>query len=127
MTVPELRAECRRLGLPTYQVAGRRLVKADLVAQLVAHERQATPVVAHESPKVVDNVTDSMSTLRAKAERDLVLDYMTATKHASALGVSRDELLDQDAQTMHRILRGCSRPADERHWKTKEVIRGMVG
>jgi len=103
------------------------LVKADLVAQLVAHERQATPVVAHESPKVVDNVTDSMATLRAKAERDLVLDYMTATKHASALGISRDELLDEDAQTMHRILRGCSRGADDRHWRTKEVIRGMVG
>jgi len=34
MTVPDLRAECKRLGLPTYQVQGRRLRKADLVAQL---------------------------------------------------------------------------------------------
>ena len=31
MTVPELRVECKRLGLPCYQSKGRRLRKADLV------------------------------------------------------------------------------------------------
>ena len=67
-----------------------------------------------------------MAAMRAKAERDLLVDFQVACKHAEALGVTRAELLDQDAQTMHRILRGCSRPADDRHWRTKEVIRGMV-
>ena len=33
-TVPELRAECRRRGLPVYQHRGRRLLKADLLKQL---------------------------------------------------------------------------------------------
>ena len=73
-----------------------------------------------------DVVADPMAAMRAAAERDLLFDFYTATKHASALGISRDELLDQDAQTMHRILRGCSRPADDRHRRTKDVIRGMV-
>lgn len=34
MTVPELRVLCKARGLPTYQHKGRRLRKADLVAQL---------------------------------------------------------------------------------------------
>lgn len=34
MTVPELRKECKRLGLPVYQHKGRRLRKSDLVKQL---------------------------------------------------------------------------------------------
>lgn len=38
MTVPELRNECRRLGLPVYQRAGRRLRKADLIRQIRRHE-----------------------------------------------------------------------------------------
>ena len=67
-----------------------------------------------------------MAQMRAKAERDLLVDWWTATKNASALGISRDELLNQDAQTMHRIMRGCSRPADDRHWRVKSVLREMV-
>lgn len=34
MTVPQLRAECKRLGLPAYQHKGKRLRKADLIKQI---------------------------------------------------------------------------------------------
>ena len=67
-----------------------------------------------------------MAMMRAAAKRDLLIDFQTACKHASALGVTRAELLDQDRTSMHRILHGVGRPADDRHWRTKEVIRGMV-
>ena len=134
MTVPALRVECKRLGLPTYQHRGRRLVEADLIRQLTAGAPQRPlrrPVAPAPSnivlpPPVVGQATDPMAQMRAKAERDLLIDFETACKHATALGISRSELLDQDATTMHGILQGCSRPADERHWRTKEVIRGMV-
>ena len=67
-----------------------------------------------------------MSRMRAKAERDLLIDFYTATKHATALGISRSKLLDEDAMTMHRILQGYARPADDRHWRVKSVLREMV-
>lgn len=41
MTVPQLRAECKRQGLPVYQHKGKRLRKADLIRQLAT-----APVVA---------------------------------------------------------------------------------
>jgi len=155
MTVPELRAECKRRGLPTYQVQGRRLRKADLVRQLkgVNDDARTTGGRTESIDRVVRKRTisdgrrigrvafvvdpvperraqqvdsDPMLSARAQAERDLDIDWATATKHASALGIPRAELLDEDAATMHRILRGCSRPADDRHWRTKEVIREMV-
>ena len=85
---------------------------------------------ARKTPAVMadgaDVVADPMAVMRAKAERDLLIDFYTATKHATALGISRSELLDQDATTMHRILQGYARPTDERHWRTKEMIRAMV-
>lgn len=115
MTVPKLRDLCRARGLPTYQHKGRRLRKADLVAQL---ERQKHEQCNHDDP---------MAPMRAEAERALLLDYATASRHATALGIPRSELLDQDAITMHRILHDCARPADERHWRTKEMIRAIVG
>ena len=74
------------------------------------------PVVARGS----ELTTDPMAEMRAKAERDLLIDFYTASKHATALGVTRAELLEQDAMTMHRILRGCSRPADDRHSSAAE-------
>lgn len=126
MTVPELRAECKRMGLPTYQSKGLRMRKADLVAQLAAHERQTSHVVVHESATMTNKITDPMAELQAKAKRDLEIDHATACSHASALGILRDELLDRDAQTMHRILRGCARPADERHWRIKATFRELV-
>ena len=67
-----------------------------------------------------------MAQRRAKAERDLMIDWWMAAKHASALGISRSELLDEDAKTMHRILQSYSRPADEGHWRTKSVLREIV-
>ena len=141
ITVPELRAACRERGLPCYQSKGRRLRKADLVRQLTANvpdrplRRPAVPAPPKPSPVLEashavacgsGSATDPMAMMRAQAGHDLMVDWWTATKHASALGISRDELLEADAMTMHRILRGCARPADDRHWRTKEVLRGMV-
>lgn len=45
MTVPELRAECRRRGLPAYQRNGKRLRKADLERQLYRRRERS-----HETP-----------------------------------------------------------------------------
>lgn len=80
----------------------------------------------HTSTCGSGSVTDPMTQMRAKAEHDLLIDFWTATKHASASGISQSELLEQDAMTTHRILQGYARPADERHWRTKEVPPGMV-
>ena len=52
-----------------------------------------------------------MALMRAKAERDLLIDFYTASKHATALGISRDVLLDQHAMSMNRILQGYARPS----------------
>jgi hypothetical protein len=41
MTVAQLRAACKARGLPAWQSKGKRLRKADLVAQLRASERRA--------------------------------------------------------------------------------------
>jgi len=43
LTVPKLRDRCRRAKLPVYQHEGRRLLKSDLVGQLVKHYRKARP------------------------------------------------------------------------------------
>ena len=128
LTVPALRAECKRLGLPCYQHLGRRIRKKDLIRQLTSDvpesplRHPAVPAAPKASPTLeaphvatcgTDSTTDPMAAMRAQAEHDLMVDWCTATKHASALGISRDELLNQDAQTMHRILQGYARPADE--------------
>ena len=141
LTVPELRAACKARGLPRYQVRGKRLLKKDLIRQLTAIATgrplrcPAVPTPPKPSPVLEashavacgsGSATDPMAMMRAQAGHDLMVDWWTATKHASALGISRDELLEADAMTMHRILRGCARPADDRHWRTKEVLRGMV-
>ena len=148
LTVPALRVECKRRGLPCYQSKGRRLRKADLIAQLQntgssrncpdaplrplrrpavkAAPKASVAVQSRDAAACGSEIADPMAAMRAKAERDLIVDYQTAVKHAAALGISREELLEQDAVTMHRILRGCGRPADDRHWRTKDVIRGMV-
>jgi len=157
LTVPELRELCGKRGLPKYQSKGRRLKKADLVRQLEANDGTATGIERSvddrrssgevnadrtPSPGGIDLLSRRsagvsgacrshrrarQTTDRTTAERDLILDYETACKHAAALGITRSELLDEDATTMHRILQGYARPADERHWRTKEVIRGMMG
>ena len=141
ITVPELRAACRERGLPCYQSKGRRLRKADLVRQLTANvpdrplRRPAVPAPPKPSPVIEashavasgsDSTIDPLAAMRAQAERDLLIDYQVASKHATALGIGRDELLKEDRESMHRILHGCARPVDDRHWRTKEVLRGMV-
>ncbi len=49
MTVPQLRAECGRLGLPKYQHRDKRLNRADLLVQLAAHVRE-TYRLADDAP-----------------------------------------------------------------------------
>jgi hypothetical protein len=130
MTVPELRTECKRRGLPCYQSKGKRLRKADLVAQLegmkgVRKQRRNGPVRTRRNDGL-GVVPDRLASAFARAERDLIIDYRAACKHAEARGESVAELRDRDAQTMHRILRGYATPADERHWRTKADIRRRV-
>lgn len=50
LTVPQLRAECKRQGLPCYQSKGKRLRKADLVRQLGAFAKSA-PKAHQKDPK----------------------------------------------------------------------------
>lgn len=107
LTVPVLRSRCKELGLPAYQRRGKRLRKQDLIDQIDSY-------FAAEASRAVS------------AQTEAILDHWTSVRHAEALGWKRDRLLEHDARTMHRILRGVDRPTDQRHWSTKATIRGLV-
>jgi 7-keto-8-aminopelargonate synthetase-like enzyme len=52
LTVAKLRERCRRAKLPVYQDKGKRLLKADLVGQLVRWHRKTTAKPKHSEAAV---------------------------------------------------------------------------
>ena len=54
MTVPELRVECKRLGLPSYQMNGKRLRKAHLIQlidNVIGNDYPVEPAPPKQKPK----------------------------------------------------------------------------
>lgn len=130
LTVPALRARCRTAGLPCYQHRGRRLRKADLI-DLLTHglqdaPRGRTPRRTSKTTNVPSTSIETSHTVTQAIIDPYLLDHRVTLAHARALYVSKDELLALDALTMHRILRCVATPSDERHWRTKEVLREHV-
>lgn len=91
LTVSALRAECRRLGLPCYQSAGRRLRKADLVDAILAGGRKPKRRVARFVAPVI-------------ADDDRIV-----AKVASLTWCDHDY-----AVAMHRLMRGCDQVHERR-------------
>ena len=90
MTVAELRAECRKRGLPCYQHHGRRLRKADLVAML------ATAPAPYGVEPVPPRKTNPP---RVPAMR--LTDDDRLTRELAAMAISADE-----QYALYRMLRG---------------------
>jgi hypothetical protein len=119
MTVPQLRAECKAMGLPCYQSKGKRLRKADLVKQLAdrkppkttANRRNLDALPTHrlwEMCRGVDRLFDPA------ADRRTCVAYLIAT------GKSIEEL-----EAKRRIDRPAAPLADRGGWVDRGRALGV--
>lgn len=114
MTVPQLRAECKRLGLPQYQSKGKRLKKADLERQLAAHNGHIKAIESVKVKPIYEPLTQAQIYDLARIEHAQV----------SRMSVKQMEIFDDIS--MHRIMKDCATPAEHRHWDLRDKFISQV-
>ena len=100
-TVPMLRAECMRRGIPAWQFQGRRLRKRDLIASLAGKDDADRMEVNHLTSKSTLPITETRLTHRADSPAD-----REAAIHAAEARIAwRD---DQYRLAMRRYMTGTA-------------------